>query len=141
MNKKGLSYYREVPDDFKDQQMKSEKLRQMEPKKSIPIEKIIMIDEINATDRKTNKKFYKDPAHKSDSEKEWNEIYNLFVNRSRAQHMWQQTTSAEGSEAHEVASPERKGVQTPGAGQLPRPPPLGKVGKPQGKSFVSRLLG
>ena len=40
--------------------MTSEMLRNMNPKRSIPIAKIIMIEEISDSDRKYNKKFYGD---------------------------------------------------------------------------------
>ena len=38
--------------------MTSDLLRTLTPKRSIPISKIIMIEEISEADRKTNKKFY-----------------------------------------------------------------------------------
>ena len=40
--------------------MTSDMLRNMNPKRSIPIGKILSIDEISDVDRKTNKKFYGD---------------------------------------------------------------------------------
>lgn len=62
LNKKGLSYYRRIPDDFKEHEMKSDNLRSEKPKKSIPIAKIMSIEEIDEADRKTNKKFYDNGA-------------------------------------------------------------------------------
>ena len=59
LNHKGLSYYKHVPADFNDSTMSSDALQSMVPKKSIPIGKIIMIEEITDADKKTYKKFYK----------------------------------------------------------------------------------
>ena len=59
LNHKGLSYYKKVPEDFNEKSMQSQALQDQVPKKSIPIGKIIMIDEINEADKKTYKKFYR----------------------------------------------------------------------------------